>query len=251
MRIAVQFAAAGWVVYWLGGMPRIRIVSDVWSAGWAGAVVALVGLVWATNLYNFMDGIDGIAGAEGVSVGLIGGLLLLVGHHPGLAAIAFSIAAASGGFLVWNWSPARIFMGDGGSGLLGFLFGAVAVASENANTVPLSVWVLLLGVFVFDASVTLVRRILRRERWYEAHRSHAYQRVVQAGWSHRTVTVAVIIVNVGLGIFAWTAWTWPGMRVLVYIVAALGLGALYLWVERQRPMAHESGPSLNAAGIPG
>ena len=250
VRIAVQATAAGWALYWLGGMPKIAILSGSWVIGWAGTVLAVLGLVWATNLYNFMDGIDGIAGAEAVSVGLIGGLLLLLGHQPGLATIAFTVAAASGGFLVWNWSPAKIFMGDGGAGLLGFLFGALAVASENAHAVPAITWVLLLGVFVFDATVTLARRVLRGDRWYRAHRSHAYQRAVQAGWSHRRVTTAVVAINVGLGLLAWVGRTRPDSLVWTYVVAALGLAVLYVRVGQVRPMKRESGPSpLRASSI--
>jgi Fuc2NAc and GlcNAc transferase len=247
VRIVVQTTAASWALYWLGGMPKIALLTGAWIIGWAGTVVALFGLVWATNLYNFMDGIDGIAGAEAVSVGLIGGLLLLLGHQPGLATIAFTVAAASGGFLIWNWSPAKIFMGDGGAGLLGFLFGTLAVASENAQAVSAITWVLLLGVFVFDATVTLARRVLRGERWYRAHRSHAYQRAVQAGWSHRGVTAAVVAVNVALGFLGWVGGRRPDSLVWTYAIAALGLAVLYLRVGRVRPMARESGPPLTGA----
>jgi Fuc2NAc and GlcNAc transferase len=246
-RIAVHATAASWALFWLGRMSEIAILPGAWFMGWAGTVVALVGLVWLTNLYNFMDGIDGIAGAEAVSVGLIGGLLLLIGHQPGLATVAFTVAAASGGFLIWNWSPAKIFMGDGGAGLLGFLFGTLAIASEKAHAVPAMTWVLLLGVFVFDTTVTLARRVLRGDQWYRAHRSHAYQRAVQAGWSHRGVTTAVVAINVVLGFLGWVGRTRPHSLAWVYAIAALGLAVLYLLVGRLRPMARESAPPLTGA----
>ena len=112
--------------------------------------------------------------------------------RAGLALVAALIAGASLGFLWWNWAPARIFMGDVGSGLLGFLFAALALLSDRGGGPGVTTWLMLGGVFLVDATVTLVRRVLRGERWYAAHRNHAYQRAVQSGWSHRRVTLAAL-----------------------------------------------------------
>jgi len=247
IRITVHALATAWALYFLGGMPKVTILGDILAVGWPGTAVAVVGLVWATNLYNFMDGIDGLAGTEAVSIGLIAGLLLFFGQQSGLATIALFIVAASSGFLVWNWAPAKIFMGDGGAGLLGFLFGALAVASENAHSVPATTWVLLLGVFVFDATLTLVRRVLQGERWYNAHRSHAYQRATQAGWSHRAVTTAVVFINVGLGLLAWVGQVWPGALAWTYAVAAIGLVGVYRRIGQVPPMKEQSGTPTGIA----
>src|SRR3990172_11522366 len=103
-----------------------------------GGALAVVGLVWLINLYNFMDGIDGLAAGEAVGVGLVGGVLLAAAGATGLSLVALALAAAAGGFLVFNWPPAKIFMGDVGSGLLGYGFGVLALASERAGAVPTS-----------------------------------------------------------------------------------------------------------------
>lgn len=224
-RLLVHVAAALWTLAWLGGFPRLSVGTGSLTLGVAGWVVAALGIVWAVNFYNFMDGIDGIAGVEAVTVGLGGGLLLLHAGAGGLASIAFLVAAASTGFLLWNWAPARIFMGDVGSGVLGYLFAALAIASENAGAVPMLAWLLLLGVFVVDATLTLARRALQGEAVFNAHSTHAYQRAVQAGLSHARVSTLVLLLNVGM----------VGLAVLVVRIPAYmsavtlgGLGALVL-----------------------
>lgn len=224
-RLAVHFAAALWTLYWLGGFPRLDMGAGSVALGAAGWLVAALGIVWAVNFYNFMDGIDGLAGGEAVVVGTGGGLLLLAAGAPDLAGLSFLIAAASAGFLLWNWSPARIFMGDVGSGVLGYLFAGLAVASENRGAVPMLVWVLLLGVFVVDATVTLVRRALDREVVFNAHKKHAYQRAVQAGWSHARVSTLAILLSVGMAALGYLALHVPGHMAAV---AGGGLGALVL-----------------------
>ncbi|HEX6041948.1 glycosyltransferase family 4 protein [Longimicrobium sp.] len=224
-RLLVHVAAALWTLAWLGGFPRLDVGAGSVALGVAGWVLAALGIVWTVNFYNFMDGIDGIAGGEAVVVGVGGGLLLLGSGTPDLAGISFLIAAASFGFLLWNWSPARVFMGDVGSGVLGYLFSALAVASENRGAVPVLVWVLLLGVFVVDATVTLVRRARDGEAVFNAHRKHAYQRAVQAGWSHARVSAVVVALGVGLGGLGWLAMRLPAFLVGISLG---GLGGLVL-----------------------
>jgi UDP-N-acetylmuramyl pentapeptide phosphotransferase/UDP-N-acetylglucosamine-1-phosphate transferase len=148
-------------------------------------LLILLYLIWLTNLYNFMDGMDGFAGGMAVfGFGTLG----LLGHMAGddyYAAVCWVIAAASAGFLVWNFPPARIFMGDTGSSALGFLAAALSLWADRDGLFPLWLAVMVFAPFVFDATLTLARRTLKGERIWEAHRSHYYQRLVQAGWSHR------------------------------------------------------------------
>jgi Fuc2NAc and GlcNAc transferase len=236
-RAAVHAVAAAWAVYWLGGFDTLRLGTVTLRLGVVGHVAAAVWIVWAANLYNFMDGIDGLAGVEGVTVGGFGATLLAASGDPSLAGVSLLIAAASAGFLWWNWSPAQIFMGDVGSGLLGFLLGTLSIASERAGSVPATAWVLLFGVFVFDATVTLVRRILRREVWYAAHRSHGYQRAVQSGWTHARVSAVVALINLGLAALAWVGTARSSLMVPALAVGAVVLTGVYLGVERARPMA--------------
>ncbi len=223
IRAGVHLAAAAWAVWCLGGLPFLDAGMGIVPLGWLGGALAVVGIAWLTNLYNFMDGIDGLAAGEAVSVGLVGGGLLAFAGADGMALAVFSLAAAAGGFLVFNWPPAKIFMGDVGSGLLGYAFGVLALASERADAVPLIVWMILLAVFIVDATATLIRRVVNGERWFEAHRSHAYQRAVQAGYSHRDVTVAVMGLNALLAVAAVGGLAVP---TLLPAVAVLTLGLL-------------------------
>ncbi len=242
LRAALHLLAAVWAVAWLGGLPDLRIGLHSVHLGWSGSVVAVLGIAWAINLYNFMDGIDGLAAGQAVVAAGLGGAFLLAEGPDGLALVALLACGASLGFLPWNWPPARIFMGDVGSGLLGFVFGSLALASERAGSLPLIGWILLLGTFVFDASVTLARRMLSGARWYEAHRTHGYQRAVQSGWSHRRVTGVLLILATVLGGLAWLAWRRPAWSLAAMMLAVVLLGAGYLALERRRPMAPRPEP---------
>lgn len=226
-RIAVHVVAAAWALYCLHGLPQLQVGMTALSLGWAGTALAMLALVWLTNLYNFMDGIDGLAAGEALTVALVAAGLLWWGGSPDLALAAALLAAASGGFLWWNWSPAKIFMGDVGSGFLGYCFAVLMLASEKAGTIPTTVWLILLAVFILDATYTLIGRISRGESWYTAHRKHAYQRLTQAGFPHARVTAGVMFVN--LLLLAPVAWlvvhrpTWmflalPGIAVIGWLV---------------------------------
>jgi Fuc2NAc and GlcNAc transferase len=232
LRACVHLGAAAWTVWALGGLSSLNLGVGVLDFGWSGAVLAVFGIAWLTNLFNFMDGIDGLAGSEAVSVGLVGGGLLAVSGHEGLSLAALALAAAAGGFLVWNWPPAKIFMGDVGSGLLGYGFGTLALASERVGAVPVALWMILLGVFIVDATATLFRRMLGGEQWYQAHRSHAYQRAVQSGYSHRQVTLGVLGLNVLLALVAVGVWFAPTL--LPAALVAVGIGLLLLWYRLSR-----------------
>jgi Fuc2NAc and GlcNAc transferase len=231
-RAVVHALAAAWAVAWIWGEPTL------------GTFLGGLGIVWAINLYNFMDGIDGLAAGEAVSVGAIGGALLLLAGDAALAIVALIVAAAAAGFLGWNWAPARIFMGDVGSGFLGYTFGTLALLSHHSGAVPLALWLLVLGVFCFDASVTLLRRMAHGERWYQAHRSHAYQRLVQAGLSHAWVTKLVLLVNLALGALAWLAQTRRLSAGAAVLAGTVMLAILYLAIERRRPMHGTADPTL-------
>nr|BAL53238.1 glycosyl transferase family 4 [uncultured Gammaproteobacteria bacterium] len=184
-RLLVHIAAAAWGEAWLG------------APDWASALGWLLGLVWMINLYNFMDGIDGLAGVQAVCAAGAAALILACQGQVGFAAWLFGLAAACGGFLVFNWPPAKVFMGDVGSGFLGFVFGMLALATSLSGALPLWSWAILLAVFVTDAGFTLLRRMARRQRFWQAHRSHAYQKLAHR-FGARTVTGAVAAI----------AWLW-------------------------------------------
>jgi Fuc2NAc and GlcNAc transferase len=195
-RLIAHFAAAAWALAWLGGLPRMSLVGGIHDLGILGNILAAIALVWLLNLYNFMDGIDGIAGIEAVTVCLSAIVVYTVSRGP--ADICYPsalLAAAALGFLAWNLPPAKIFMGDAGSGFLGVTLGVLALDAATRRPEWLWSWIILLGAFVVDATVTLCFRLSRREKLYEAHRSHAYQHAAQRLGSHGSVTFAVGVIN--------------------------------------------------------
>jgi UDP-N-acetylmuramyl pentapeptide phosphotransferase/UDP-N-acetylglucosamine-1-phosphate transferase len=152
---------------------------------WAGAILTCLYVAWLVNLYNFMDGMDGFAGGMAViGFGAFAVLGLMSGHWQ-FASISLIVAAAAGGFLLFNFPPARIFMGDLGASLLGFLAAGLSLWASAAVIFPIWVGVLIFSPFIVDASYTLARRLGRRERVWEAHKTHCYQRLVEHGWGHR------------------------------------------------------------------
>jgi UDP-N-acetylmuramyl pentapeptide phosphotransferase/UDP-N-acetylglucosamine-1-phosphate transferase len=193
------------------------------SLGLFGIPLTLLWIVGLTNAYNFMDGIDGIAGGTAVAAGL-GWLILLAGPLAGGDSLAFwlalALAAGSLGFLGHNWQPARIFMGDVCSGFLGYTLAMIPLLAGRHPSQPWMAGVMLLWVFILDAGITFIRRFLRRERVFSAHRGHLYQRMVSAGFSHATVsTVYILLSLVGILLaWGWVSQTaWSGWVILIGI----------------------------------
>jgi Fuc2NAc and GlcNAc transferase len=226
IRLLVQlFTVVGFFVF-LGPIPPLQF-GEYSVSGPIFHYLLLSGfLLWLTNLYNFMDGIDGLAASEACFVTFAAALLLAnAGNYP-LALVAICLFASCAGFLVWNWQPARIFMGDVGSVFLGLTFGLLAVLSHQHGSLSLWSWFLLLAVFIVDASITLLLRILSGRRWYLAHREHAYQHASVRVSSHKQIAIAVLIINtVWLLPLAWLADEYPEYGVYF---AMLGIVPLIL-----------------------
>lgn len=196
-RILVHLLAAVLLVWGLGrdGLCGPE-PGQLWPWPLPGGLLLVLVVVWALNLFNFMDGIDGLAGGEAVFVAAGGALLLSLGGGSLEMVLLLLLAAACLGFLVWNWPPARIFMGDVGSGFLGFVLAGLALRTAIfRDDLPLAAWLILSGVFLVDATFTLLRRMVRREKWYNAHRSHAYQHAAARYGRHRPVTMAGMAIN--------------------------------------------------------
>jgi Fuc2NAc and GlcNAc transferase len=195
-RLGVHILAAGWGLYWLGGAPVIEIFGYALRQHWLISILLMFYLVWLLNLYNFMDGIDGIAGIQAVTLAIGGLVLLSVAGMADADLLLMSILGGSAaGFLIWNYPPARIFMGDVGSGFLGVTFGLLTIHHASANGDLFWAWLVLLGAFIVDATLTLIRRICHGERFYQAHRSHAYQHASRKFQSHARVSVAFGVIN--------------------------------------------------------
>jgi UDP-N-acetylmuramyl pentapeptide phosphotransferase/UDP-N-acetylglucosamine-1-phosphate transferase len=220
-RLLAQLVAVG---FGLSAMAPAGPVFQGWLPPVLDAVAAALLWLWFVNLFNFMDGIDGLAGSEAAAIGI--GLVLFaslgVGRDPGLAALAAAAAAAALGFLAWNWAPARIFLGDVGSVPLGYLFGFLLldVAGHGGWKIAL----ILPLYFLADATITLVRRLLRGERVWQAHRQHFYQRAVQRGLGHGAVVRRVIAADVVLILCGWAAengWGTAALGAAAAVVAGL------------------------------
>jgi UDP-N-acetylmuramyl pentapeptide phosphotransferase/UDP-N-acetylglucosamine-1-phosphate transferase len=226
-RFAAQFAAAFIAIasygYWANG--RLPIIGSI-GILWLGvAVVWIVGLI---NAYNFMDGIDGIAGGVAVVAALW--WIALFPKEP-MWSIGVLLVAAALGFLLHNWSPARIFMGDVGSTFLGCMFAVLPLMLE----VPV-IGGLLMWPFLFDTGFTFLRRLLRREDIFSAHRDHLYQRLIISGWSHASVALLYIALTAVSGFFAWL-WM-QGVEPTAYfwlVGSAVGL----LWLVHTQSAARQ------------
>ncbi len=219
-RILVHLAACGTGLYFLGGFPPVVIGSIVVDLKMAGDLLSIIFLVWLLNLFNFMDGIDGIAASEAIFIAGGAALIIIItGRGVNFPLLLFIVSCA--GFLVWNWPPAKIFMGDVGSGFLGISLGFFIIMTMSTGELSLCTWLILFGFFFIDATVTLLTRISRRQRWYEAHRSHAYQILTRRFGSHRIVTLLILLLNVIwlLPPLAYLSSRYPERSLLVMIIA--------------------------------
>lgn len=192
VRICAHLVAAAGAVF--GAGLKVASVSlplvGSYSLGWFSLPLTILWLVWMINLYNFMDGMDGFAaGMSVIGLAFLGLLAWIAGAHV-VASLALLAVAAVSGFLIFNWPPARIFMGDAGSTFLGFLVGLLSVWGVRDGLFDFWVPVLVFSPFIVDATITLLRRLLRGEKVWQAHREHYYQRVVLLGWSHRKTVFA-------------------------------------------------------------
>lgn len=212
----VGHTLAAALAVWVLGVPGI-----------AGALLAVFFVTWLINLTNFMDGIDGIAGVQTLTVcAAAAALSQVVAPASGLWMEPAALGAASIGFLIWNWPPARVFMGDVGSGYAGFMVAVLTLRAALVAPVLGWCWLILSGVFIVDATLTLARRIARRDRVFQAHRSHAYQHLALA-WGHRPVTLLVAAINVCwltpvAALVALNQITGPAGLVLAYLPVIAG-----------------------------
>jgi Fuc2NAc and GlcNAc transferase len=250
-RLAAQVALALGLVAAAGGLDRAPLPTplDV-SLGAAGGAVAALWVVAVANFYNFLDGIDGLAALQGVVTGLG---IALAGWDPFVAVVAAALAGACAAFLRFNWPPARLFLGDVGSLLLGGTFAALPLLASPAERPRAVLFVAVsLALFLADATVTLVRRTARGARFTEPHREHLYQRLVRAGATHRTVTLALGAGAAVLTAAALAGWRYGGAAEWL----ALGLaGALtaaeWAWARAREAQARRTSAAMRSTASSG
>lgn len=227
VRLGVHLLAAG---VFVGLNPPVPLEGAVSYLTAAGAVLALV---WFINLYNFMDGTDGLAGVQASLWGIGLCIIVSVAGFAGLGIPAACIAGVSSGFLIYNLPPAKVFMGDVGSGGLGFAISAVSIWIYSIYSDIWAVLLLLVSVFSIDATATLLMRFWRGDRWYNAHREHAYQLLVRMGRSHAWV------LGIYAGLNVVVVWPLAFAAGTVQWAAALSVGLagvllMWLWWRVQR-----------------
>ena len=206
-RLLTQLLVCGIFVYIaLSGLPLFTQVF-VW-----------IGLVWLTNLYNFMDGANGLAGGMGLFGFLTYAVAAYLAGFNDLAFMCASVAAACLAFLIFNFNPAKIFMGDAGSVTLGFLAGAIGIYGWQHQVWPIGFALLVFSPFIVDASVTLTKRLLRGEKIWQAHRQHYYQRIIQMGWSHKKTALYAYLL---MSLVSITAVLWMQLQHQVFLSLAL------------------------------
>ena len=238
------------------GMPSVSFMGFTLQPSPILLVCEILAILWILNLFNFMDGIDAIASVETMSVALIAGALLLLlpptyesSHRQ--VEILLIIVFCTAGFLIWNWPPARVFMGDVGSSFLGFVLALFAVQTSVEQTMNVWVWLILLGVFFMDATVTVIRRLLNKEKFYEAHRQHCYQRLAlylqrnkdapsdaARAYAHKTVSLIVVAINfLWLAPWAYMAKLYSEQAMLFALISLTPLLVLLILSYKQHPVA--------------
>jgi UDP-N-acetylmuramyl pentapeptide phosphotransferase/UDP-N-acetylglucosamine-1-phosphate transferase len=209
-------------------------IDEGWMQGAGSIFLVVLFLVWMINLYNFMDGSNGMAGLQGVFGGAVLFFLFYFSGQHKLALASACIAASCAGFLPWNLGHARVFMGDVGSITLGFMFGALLVIGVGNQAFSMPVALMVMLVFITDSTLTLIGRILKRERWYNAHKQHLYQRLIAQGWTHGRVALFYQAINVALvvpGIVV--AVNYPALAWVVVMILVLAFTiAWYLLIKR-------------------
>ena len=235
VRLSFHLAVAAGFVYAAGAIDRVPLPAPLdFALGPLGPAVSVLWIVAVVNFYNFMDGIDGLAALQAMVTGTG---IALAGFDPLASFLGAALAGASAGFLVFNWSRASVFLGDAGSGVLGFVFAALPfLVLRESKATTVSFVALSLWFFLADATWTLVRRIARGERPHQAHREHLYQRLVISGAGHAPVAAAL-----GMGALGLTALALAALRAggnggwwVALLVAAVLFGcevALVRWRE--------------------
>ena len=196
VQLLIAAITSGWL-FW-SALPA-------WSFSSAVIIIlplSILWIAWMANLYNFMDGIDGLSAVESLTLGATTSYWFAMSGATSIAIICIAVAGAAVGFLHWNWSPAKIFMGDVGSLALGAFFAIIAIIGTAALDIPFLAFLILYAVYLTDSGVTLLNRMIRGEKWWQAHRSHFYQRAVQSGLSHAQVSLAVLAINIIFAVLA-------------------------------------------------
>ena len=235
-KLVAQFFLSGWLLFWLGGGPLLSID---WIPVLVAIPVTALFLVWMVNAYNFMDGIDGMAVSITVFVsGVITLVMLLNNSKSEFIIVPVLLLTTTSTFMVFNWPPASIFMGDSGSVFLGYIFGALILFTVKSGDISIWTWLIVFGYFFADTTVTQLMRIILVKKWYLPHRSHAYQNLARITGSHLKVTGGVVLYNV--------VWMLP-LTIWSVMKPEMALFAVVLAIAPSLVFAFKYGPLLSSS----
>lgn len=235
-RLFVYSIAAILSILWLGGVNELNLGIYMLRLGIIGSIFAVMAIVWSINLYNFMDGIDGLAALEAIFVFGFGGFFLWQMGGYALSMLSFGLVSILCGFLLWNFPPAKMFMGDAGSTFIGFLIPVFGLFGEKVYHLPALLWVMLYGFFIFDASITLIRRMIYDVHWYKPHRLHAFQRLQLQYASHGVAFGIIFLVNCIVSALVCLAFLFQRYLLLYLTIEILFLMLFYFYIEKKYPM---------------
>ena len=219
-RLAVQMLASLWICFWFGGLPVLDLGFMKIHLGLFGDILLIISCLWFYNLYNFIDGIDGMAASATIFISLTMVVILLMEKQYDLAFILGLLAVANIGFILFNWPPARMFLGDSGTSFISYVVSAVAIASLWRNAVSIWVWLIVFGYYFSDTTLTTVIRALTVPRFYLPHRSHAYQNLARIWDSHLKTLLLVLAINLFWVLpFVWLVWKYPKHAAFAMVIA--------------------------------
>jgi Fuc2NAc and GlcNAc transferase len=233
VRLLTQTVVAGTALFFLGGLNEINFGIGIWHSPIIINIFTFFVFLWFINLFNFYDGIDGNLGLESIAICLMS--LIFVPFNP----LIFLIACL-GGFLLWNWQKAKIFMGDAGSTFLGFNFAVFGIYFQNEFHTSILLWLLICGVALFDTTFTLIRRIFYKENVLEPHQNQIFQRLVLSGFSHQQVVFIQQGINIFIFIGVWYASKNTAMILPITAGVLLILFAYAYWAEKRYPFVKKN-----------
>ena len=230
-RLLIQLTLALITVLIFGWVDRVLGM----DLAWLGPLLSLIGLLWMANLYNFMDGMDGLAGSQSIIASITLCFWFYISGAFFLAGLCLFVGACSYGFVLRNWKPAQVFMGDVGSITLGAFFGTLIIIGVSRYQLPVLSFILLFAVFIVDATITICMRACRGEKIWLPHRQHFYQRLANAGYDHAHIVIGAIALMVLCSLFATLSIAYHDMIIAsiisVFILVAM---AIFLVIKLEK-----------------
>ncbi len=233
IRLIIQAIVAVTSIFFLGGLNDIDFGTFVWHSPFIINLLAFIAFLWFINLFNFYDGLDGNLGSESIAICLMS--IILVPSNP----LIFLIPCI-GGFLVWNWQKAKIFMGDAGSTFLGFNFAVFGIYFQNEYKISILLWLLVCGVALFDTTYTLIRRMIYKENVLLPHKNQIFHRLVLSGFSHQQVVFIQQCINIVICVAVWYASRNETAIIPVVIGVLLLFSGYAYWAEKRFPFVRQT-----------